>query len=121
MRLRARHYRTRQPLDIDCADGRIAAVGPAGDGPADLSAGWVAPALFDLQINGCLGKAFVSPTLSLDDVRVIVERCRRHGMAALCPTLITGPFDALAHGFATLRRACEGDADLTRAMPCFHL
>ena len=38
-------------------DGLIASVTPAGDGPVDLSAGWVAPALFDLQINGCDGKA----------------------------------------------------------------
>jgi N-acetylglucosamine-6-phosphate deacetylase len=121
MRLRARHYRTAQPIDVVCDGGRIAAVGPAGAGPADLEAGWVAPALFDLQINGCLGKAFVSPELTVDDVRLVVRHCRAHGVAGLCPTLITGPFEALAHGFATLRRACETDAELARAMPCFHL
>lgn len=117
MRLRARHYRTGQTVEVICDAGRLASVEPAG-GHADL---WVAPALFDLQINGCLGRAFVSPTLTIADVRVIVDRCRTHGIGGMCPTLITGPFEALAHGFATLRRACEGDADLGRALPCFHL
>jgi N-acetylglucosamine-6-phosphate deacetylase len=121
MRLRARHYRTTQLVDVVCGDGVIVAVEPPGGAAPDAAAGWVAPALFDLQINGCLGKAFVSPTLTIDDVRVVVEECRRHGVAGLCPTLITGPFAALAHGFATLRRACESDRRLARALPCFHL
>jgi N-acetylglucosamine-6-phosphate deacetylase len=117
MRLRARHYRTGRPIDVTCVAGRVAAVEPAG-GPADL---WVAPALFDLQINGCLGRAFVSPALTIDDVRAVVDRCRSHGISGMCPTLITGPTEALAHGFATLRRACEEDDELDRALPCFHL
>ncbi len=121
MRLRARHYRTTQLVDVVCRDGVIVAVEPPGGAAPDAAAGWVAPALFDLQINGCLGKAFVSPTVTIDDVRVVVEECRRHGVAGLCPTLITGPFAALAHGFATLRRACESDRWLARALPCFHL
>src|SRR5262245_50027027 len=121
MRIRARHYRTGELLDLICRDGLIAEVGPAGDAPADRTAGWLAPAFFDLQINGCLGRAFVSPSLTIDDVRHIAATCARHGIAALAPTLITASFDALRHGFATLRRACEGDRDLARALPCFHL
>jgi N-acetylglucosamine-6-phosphate deacetylase len=121
MRLRARHYRTGQPIDIVCRDGTIGQIEPAGHGPVDLVAGWVAPALFDLQINGCDGKAFVSPDLTVEDVRHVVQVCRRHGLSGLCPTLITASPAALRHGFATLREACESDSDLDRAMPCFHL
>ena len=41
-----------------CEQGRIQAVWrPPATVPADLEAGWVAPALFDLQINGCDGTA----------------------------------------------------------------
>lgn len=121
MRIRARHYRTAQMIDLTLAGGRITTVTPADDSPVDRTAGWVAPALFDLQINGALGRAFVSPTLTIDDVRVVVAHCRLHGISGLCPTLITGPFDALAHGFATLRSACESDPALSAALPCFHL
>src|SRR5581483_6639366 len=121
MRLRARHYRTAQVVDVVCDRGVVRSVGPPGDAPPDATAGWVAPALFDLQVNGCLGKAFVSPALTIDDVRQVVAECRRHGVSGLCPTLITAPFEALVHGFATLRRACESDPALGRALPCFHL
>ncbi len=121
LRLRARHYRTGQRIDLLCRDGAVSAVGPAGSEPADFEAGWIAPALFDLQINGGGGVAFGSPTLTTAEVRGVVELCRRHGISGLCPTLITGSFEALAHGFATLRQACEQSADLDRALPCFHL
>src|SRR5262249_50270568 len=37
------------------------------------------------------------------------------------PTLITNSFEALAHGFGTLAKACDSDSALNRALPCFHL
>src|SRR5262249_6521827 len=93
----------------------------AGDGPADLEAGWVAPAMFDLQINGSLGRGFVSADLTARDVRFVVQTCQTHGVSRLCPTLLTASPEALLHGFGTLRAACESDPDLDRALPCFHL
>jgi N-acetylglucosamine-6-phosphate deacetylase len=121
MHLRARHYHTQDRIDIVCRDGVIASITPAGAGPVDRSAGWVAPALFDLQINGCDGKAFASAGLTLADVAHVTSVCRRHGIGGFCPTLITSSFEALRHGFATLRAACESDPALDRAIPCFHL
>jgi N-acetylglucosamine-6-phosphate deacetylase len=93
----------------------------AGDGRADVEAGWIAPALFDLQINGCDGISFNSPRLTHEDIRRVVYVCRCHGIGGLCPTLVTNSAEALLHGFATLRRACETDADLARAIPALHL
>jgi N-acetylglucosamine-6-phosphate deacetylase len=117
MNLTARHYRTGEPIALTVAAGRIASVEAA----AGLVEGWVAPALFDLQINGCMGRAFGSPDLCLDDIHLVARQAAAHGISGLCPTLITGAFEALAHGFATLRRACEEDAGLNHALPCFHL
>jgi N-acetylglucosamine-6-phosphate deacetylase len=116
-RLTGRHYRTGEPITLTHANGRILAVEPAS-GPTE---DWVAPALFDIQINGCMGRAFGSPDLCLDDVYFVVRHAADHGISGLCPTLITGSFEALAHGFTTLRRACEEDGGLNRALPCFHL
>jgi N-acetylglucosamine-6-phosphate deacetylase len=121
MRIRARHYRTSEIVEITIDDGQIAGVQPAGIELPDLQAGWVAPALFDLQVNGCDGRSFNSPQLTVDDVRHVVAVCRRHGIGALCPTLITNSAEALLHGFATVRRACETDPDIARAVPCLHL
>src|SRR5262245_40081530 len=119
LHIRARHYRTGELVGVECADGLIRSVAAAGQGSADES--WISPAWFDLQINGCDGRSFNSPNLSVDDVRHVVELCRRHGIGSLCPTLVTSSFAALTHGFATLRQACDEDADLARALPAFHL
>src|SRR5437773_225761 len=99
MLVRARHFRTGQAIDVACAGGVIESITPTAEAPTSLpvdhQAGWVAPALFDLQINGCDGQSFNSPQLTLDHVRHIVAVCRRHGIGALCPTLVTGDRAAL--------------------------
>ena len=86
-----------------------------------VEADWAAPALFDLQINGGEGRSFNSPLLTVDDIRHVVGLCRRHGVAAFCPTLVTQSAEALLHGFTVLRRACETDAEIARAVPALHL
>lgn len=121
MRIRARHYVTGQLHDLICKGDFIVALEPASSLPADLEAGWMAPALFDLQINGCDGRAFSSAKLTGDDVHHIVAVCRRHGIVGLLATLITNSFTAFAHGLAIVRQACEADANLARAIPGIHL
>jgi N-acetylglucosamine-6-phosphate deacetylase len=121
MLIRARHYATAEPVDVRCDRGRVVSVEGPSAGRPDREAGWVAPALFDLQINGGLGHAFSSEHLSADAVRHVVGVCRRHGIGGLCPTLITNTSEALAHGMSVLRRACEADPALAEAMPAFHL
>src|SRR5687768_1916349 len=100
MRIRARHYRSGELVDFWCREGRIASYGPANTDDAG-DAPWVAPALFDLQVNGCHGHCFNSGNLSAREVRQVVQVCHAHGLGGLCPTLVTGAFEALNHGFAT--------------------
>jgi N-acetylglucosamine-6-phosphate deacetylase len=121
MRLRARHYSTNDKIDIVCRDGRIESMAPAGNQPADREAGFVAPALFDLQINGCHGYGYSSPDLTIEQVRTIVEVCRAHGIGGQLATLVTNSFEALRHGFATLCKARETDRALAEEIPGFHL
>jgi N-acetylglucosamine-6-phosphate deacetylase len=121
MRIHARHYATGERVEILCDGHIIRSLGPPAPEPPDLEAGWVAPSLFDLQINGCGGHGFSSERLSVASVRQVVAACRQHGIGGLCPTLVTNSFAALAHGFATLRAACESDPEIAWAMPGFHL
>src|SRR5262249_20130961 len=121
MRIHARHYRTRTAVEIVCEHGRIQSLGVPSSSPPHVQAGWVAPALFDPQINGCDGHGFTSERLTLDTVRHVVATCRRHGIGTLCPTLVTNAFAALAHGLKTLRQACESDTDLAGAIAAIHL
>src|SRR5262249_47653216 len=121
MRLRARHYATAEVVDIVCDEGSIRKVGPPGSERPDVEAGWVAPALFDLQINGCDGRSFNSDRLGIDDVRHVVHACRDHGIAGFFPTLVTNGFDSLRHGLSTLHCACEDDSEVAAAVPGIHL
>lgn len=114
--IHARHYATGQPVAVTAENGRIAAVGPSDQNPAR----WVAPAFFDPQINGCLGISFNSPTLTAEQIRTVVDQCRKHGIGAFCPTLVTGGFEALRHGFETLAKAAA-DPELARRIPGYHL
>jgi N-acetylglucosamine-6-phosphate deacetylase len=117
MPLHARHYATGAPLAVAVEHGRITAVEPSRENPT----AWVAPAFFDPQINGCRGVGFNAPALTADGVKLVAAECRRHGIGGFLPTLITGAFDALRHGFATLAAARAADPDLARAIPGYHL
>jgi N-acetylglucosamine-6-phosphate deacetylase len=121
MRIRARHYATGERVDVLCERGVIQAITPPTVERPDHEAGWVAPALFDLQINGALGHCFSSERLTIDAIRHVVRVCRRHGIGGLCPTLTTNRFEVLHHGMTTLRRACETDAAVAHAIPAVHL
>lgn len=121
MLLQAHHYATGELIDVTLEDGRIGAVAPASATAPDQRADWIAPALFDLQVNGCDGISFNSPNLTVEQVRHVVRVCRQHGIGGLCPTLVTNSYEALHHGFSTLRQACEADPEVARAVPCLHL
>ena len=121
MRIRAGWYANGAIHDFVCHDGRWRRSTPTRPRRLTVQAGWAAPALFDLQINGCDGRSFNSPRLTIDAIRHVVQVCRRHGIAGLCPTLVTESAEALLHGFTVLRQACESDAEIAHAIPALHL
>jgi N-acetylglucosamine-6-phosphate deacetylase len=117
--LRARHYATGRALRIEIGEGHIASIQPDAHPNDDTL--FVAPGLFDLQVNGCLGITFTSDRLTVAEVRRVVEVFREHGVTEICPTVITSSRETLVHAFRILRLACDSDPELDRAMPCFHL
>ncbi|MFL5244408.1 MAG: N-acetylglucosamine-6-phosphate deacetylase [Gemmataceae bacterium] len=120
--IRGRHYATSEWVDVRCRRGRIKAVAPVDASiKPDGQAGWVAPSLFDLQINGCLGHSFNSAHLTSDAIHQVVAVCRDHGVAGLCPTLVTNSLEALQQALKTIAKACDADSGLARALPAIHL
>lgn len=137
--VRGRHYRTGTLCEWRCVDGRIAqrrdlpapgaetipgapvAEGAPASNNETVSADWIAPAFFDIQINGALGVSFNAPTLSPEDIRRVTSLCQQHGVAQYFPTLVTASHEDLAHGFRTLSHAIRADARLAAAIPGFHL
>ena len=114
MPIDGRHHESGEPVRVTAAGGAITGVTPIAD-RAGLPT--LAPGLYDPQINGALGVSFNSPGLTAADVYAVVAECRAHGLGGFAPTLVTGPFDALRHGFATLASL----DDLAAAIPVFHL
>jgi N-acetylglucosamine-6-phosphate deacetylase len=121
MRIRARHYATGQPVDVVWEAGMAQSVQAPEVGKADLQAGWIAPALFDLQINGALGSAFTSEELTPEDVVRVVSVLRQHGVAGFCPTVITHSFPVMTQALMTIRGACETIPEVAAAVPAIHL
>lgn len=118
MPIHARHYKTLEALAITVEAGRIARIEPLDDNSITTI---VAPAYFDLQINGGLGINFTSADLTLDDIHRLVDHFTSISIGGFCPTVITSSNETLTAAFTSLRHAVEGDATLREMMPCFHL
>ncbi|HVW02674.1 MAG TPA: amidohydrolase family protein [Planctomycetaceae bacterium] len=119
--VQGRRYDTGEPVEIRTEGNRIADVVPAW--PTGPVADWpfVAPGLFDIQINGHSGIWFSSATLTPDEVARAVRPYFAHGVTRLFPTLITAGRDTLMAGFRAIRAACEREPWLDAMVAGCHL
>lgn len=107
MQVLARDYLSEKPISISIENGAIT-------GREFVETGeplpWVAPGLFDLQINGYGGVWFSDEELTVEQVLEVLHAHYQYGITHLCPTLITNSFAALEHGFHTIRQACDKES-----------
>lgn len=121
LEFRARRYDTGEPVRVVIDNEQILAV-DAVRPPGDVD-DWpfVAPGLFDLQINGYGGIWFSDEHLTPEKVLSALKAHFQHGITRLCPTLITNSFEALRAGFAAIRSACDSEPWANRMVPGCHL
>ncbi len=121
LRIFGRRYENGEPVCIETRGDRITSIVPAW--PKGSVAEWpyVAPGLFDLQINGHGGVWFSDETLTAAKVRKAVASYFKHGVTRLCPTLITNSQEAISVGVQAIREACEHEAWLNRMAPGIHI
>ncbi len=121
MQFEARRYDSGEPIRVTVEEGRVENVEPAW--PPGNVEDWpfVAPGLFDLQINGFGGVWFSDEGLTPEQVLSVLESHFRFGITRLCPTLITNSFEALQAGFAAIREACEREPWADRMVAGCHL
>ncbi len=117
----ARRYDSGEPVRISLLSDRIAAVEPLWTREPLDDWNWVAPAFFDLQINGYGGIWFADEKLTVDQVLEVLAGYQSRGVGRLFPTLITNSRAALLHGFQTVRQACEREAWADRMVAGCHL
>lgn len=117
-----RRYDTGEFCAVHFERGVIQHVTPAwttGRNAADWP--FIAPGLFDIQINGHSGIWYSNAGLTSEQVLQTLDAYFAHGVTRLCPTLITAGHDALAAGFRALRQACEEVGWANDMVPGFHL
>jgi N-acetylglucosamine-6-phosphate deacetylase len=120
MEIRGLHYRTGFPLTVTLEQGRISRL-EVTSGPRSPELPWLAPGLFDLQVNGAQGCWFSSEQLTVEEVLQVLRTFQRHGVARLFPTLITNSREALEHGFHVLERTRREVPWADRMMAGYHL
>ncbi len=121
MQLQGRRYETGEPVIITIEEEKITSVTPltpAGD-INDLP--YIAPGLFDLQINGYGGTWFGKVGISPEEVASTLKPHFQYGITRLCPTLITNSQEALLSGFIAIRQACEQEKWVNDMVPGCHL
>jgi N-acetylglucosamine-6-phosphate deacetylase len=122
MRGVARDYSSSRWIEFELRGELIESIRPT-NGPADIGAEdeWVAPAFWDIQLNGRSGHSFSGPNLTVDAAAAIIRDQGGLGTARLCPTLITAPVDQLVHGLRTIAEACARFPDVERRVVGIHL
>ncbi|MFV0441944.1 MAG: N-acetylglucosamine-6-phosphate deacetylase [Planctomycetaceae bacterium] len=121
MQFTARSYDAGHPVRVTLLDGCIQSVELLSSNascPSDL---YVAPAFFDLQINGHGGIWFGDPGVTVDQVLTVLEAYFAHGVSRICPTVITNSQTAIEEGLHVIRRACEQESWANRMVAGCHV
>ncbi len=106
--LTARHFATGEWTRIELDGSRLREVcrAPSDAPPSDLDP-WVAPAFWDLQVNGRWGVSFSDSTITPEQVVRIAEAQARMGTSRFCPTLITASRESTLAGVRSIAEACD--------------
>src|SRR5437660_1248872 len=113
------HYATRQPVRVGWANGIITQIEPASpEPPPDC---WIAPPLFDLQINGYGGVDFQQDNLRSEDLLLAARGLRAADCTRFLLTLITDEWPRLTERLRHLRAIREHSLELQSAIAGWHV
>jgi N-acetylglucosamine-6-phosphate deacetylase len=114
----ARHYRTRQPVSVRWRDGRITSIETTPDAPENL---WIAPTLFDVQVNGYGGIDFQQDNLSVEQLLSASRQLQRDGCAQFLLTLITDDWARLIARLRKIKQLRDSHPELASAIAGWHI
>ena len=113
------HYATRQPVRLQWREGRITEIEETKAPLADDV--WIAPTLFDLQINGYGGVDFQQDDLSVEDLLSAARKLQAAGCGRFLLTLITDEWPKLIARLGHLRSLRSQSAELQAAVAGWHV
>lgn len=120
----ARRYDTLEPIRIRLEGERIKSVEPADDENTSSEYSQlplVAPAFYDMQINGHGGIWFGKHGITPEEVLQALEPHFAFGVTRMFPTLITNSDENFRTGFAAIRAACEQETWANELVAGCHL
>ncbi len=113
-----RHYITGKGVRLRWQEGRITHFEAVERPPSDL---WIAPPLFDLQINGYAGVDFQQEDLRLEDLLLAVRGLRQAGCARFLLTLITDEWPKMMSRLRNLRALRSQSPESQSAIVGWHI
>ena len=113
------HHATRQPVRVRWAGGVIRHVETPATAPPPET--WIAPALFDVQVNGFAGVDFQQDDLAVEDLLRATRALRRAGCARILLTLITDEWPRLTARLRHLRSVRAQSIELLSAITGWHI
>lgn len=116
----ARHYKTGQPVRLSWQNGQITAV---AEMPADTAHGptFIAPALFDIQVNGYGAVDFQQDNLTETDLIRAARALRRAGCTRFLCTFITAEWPKLIARMRHARAIRASSPELQQAIVGWHI
>ncbi|MDB6111084.1 MAG: N-acetylglucosamine-6-phosphate deacetylase [Pedosphaera sp.] len=115
----ARHYATGKSVRLRWQHGKITHLEPAPTSASDDL--WLAPALFDPQINGYGGIDFQKDELTTDDLLSATRQLRAAGCTRFLLTLITDAWPKLTARLHRLRNLRSQSPELESAIVGWHM
>lgn len=113
-------YSNKKPVSIEIDNGKIIKINSIDELSKEDNNIYVAPGLFDNQLNGYLGVEFTDVDLTTENMLKVVRGLRKTGITTFLPTVITAPNEVLLKAFANLAEACK-HPEITKSIPGFHL
>jgi N-acetylglucosamine-6-phosphate deacetylase len=113
------HCVTRQPIRLTCKDGLIIKLEKTRSRPpCDI---WLAPTLFDVQVNGYGGVDFQQDNLSAEELISAARQLRAAGCARFLVTLITDHWPKLTSRLRHLHSLRSISAELQASIIGWHV
>ena len=106
------------PVEIVIADDRVQSIQEVNAADSTIQ---IAPAPIDIQVNGFAGFDLNVATVTPEDVCAMVRALWRVGTGFLCPTVVTGPFNAISNSLRAIVAACKVDALIAHSVLGIHL
>ena len=114
----AKHFSTGKPVRVRWKNGIIASVEENSSAPENL---WIAPALFDLQVNGYGGIDFQQDGITAEELLSAARQLRRDGCAQFFLTLITDEWAKLTSRFRHFKKLRDESSELQQAIAGWHI